>query len=221
MKRIRKLLYLATAFAALLLVMACPTDDDEEVVLAPGSWGTAGNGAITDLTVGATYVVVVGGDISGIKGVTASGTLVDPTSAAPLRSGVTTITGLTNGTTYDVYKVVHGNFVDTTTLTAADYNTFVDFIGVVDGEYHTIAATAKPAAKYIIGYVGEALEAATGGEINDQELEGATLDYTFGTTTANGVVLKNIGDGWPFFILDLNGLSADTFTTRITVKTAD
>jgi hypothetical protein len=239
MKGIRILTLLAAVLAVLFLATACPTDSDDDtpetpptptppaptkVVLADGSWGTAGSGTITGLTDGATYVVVTGSDTLGVK---ADGTLgADNTEAAAL-SGVTAITGLTNGVSYDVYEMVTGANSGATSLGEDDYNTIVDISALTNSETHTIAAgSEKPAAKVVIVYVSQALEAASGAVINNQELEGddgngATLDYTFGTTTADGAKFLSITAGDEYIILDLSELTDDSFTTTISVKTAD
>jgi hydrogenase maturation factor len=190
------------------------------VVLADGSWGTAGNGTITGLADETTYVVVTGDDILGVKG---DGTLGTDIAEAAALDGVTAITGLTNGTTYDVYAVVTGTNSGTTSLGEDDYNTVVDITALTNSEVHTIAAgSEKPAAKYVIVHVGQALEAVVeGAVIAAQEFEGATLDYTFGTTTADGAKFLAITAGEEYIILDLSDLTDDSFTTLITVKTAD
>jgi hypothetical protein len=187
------------------------------VVLAAGSWGSAGDKTITGLTAGETNTVITGGVIRGVK---ADGTLGTQTEAAALTE--TAVTGLTNGTTYDVYKVVTGTDGGTTSLDEDEYNTVVDISALGDGETHTVAAGAtQPAAKYVVIYVDQALEAATGAVIASQELEGATLDYVFGTTVDDGAKLLDITGGDEYFVLDLSDLTGATFTTTISVKTAD
>jgi hypothetical protein len=235
MKGIRILTLLAAVLAVLFLATACPTGSDGDgtppappapakVVLAAGSWGTAGNRTITGLTDGDTYVVVTGDVILGVKD---DGTLgADMTEAAALNS-VTAITGLTNGVTYDVYEVVTGGNSATTSLEDTDYNTVVDISALTDGQSHTIeAGTTKPAAKYVIAYVNQPMEMVSGAVIGSQELEGddgdgATLDYSFGTTTADGAKFLSITAGDKYITLDLSDLTNDSFTTVIAASTAD
>jgi hypothetical protein len=130
------------------------------------------------------------------------------------------ITGLTNGTTYDVFKLVTGADSGTTSLDGGEYNTVVDITTLGNGDDHTIeAGSSKPAAKSVIVFVGQVLEKVAAVVIDEQEIEGATLDYTFGTTTADGAKLS-VQENASFIILDLGGLTGTTFTTTITVKTA-
>jgi hypothetical protein len=188
------------------------------VVLSAGSWGSAGNTTITGLTNSVKYVVRSG---STIKGVKANGTLGTGLADAADLTG-TAITGLTNGTTYDVYKLVTGADSGTTSLVDTEYNTVVDISGLTNSQDHTIEAGAsKPAAKYVVVYVGQALEATTGAVIATQEIEGATLDYTFGSTTADGAEFLDIAAGDEWIVLDFSALTDDSFTTAIGVKTAD
>jgi hypothetical protein len=228
MKKMRILTCVAAILAMLVLVVACPSDagnDDPsdqpnpptKVVLAAGSWGTAGNGTITGLTASKTYAVLTGGQILGVK---ADGTLGTMGDAATL-SG-TAITGLTNGTTYDVYELVTGTNGSTTQLDEDTLNTIVNISGLTNTQTHIIAANAtQPAAQYVIVYVGQALEAATGAVIASQELEGATLDYSFGSTTDDNATFLTLVGGEEQITLDLSALTDASFTTTITVKTAD
>ena len=221
MKGIRGSVCVIAVLAVLVLAAACGDDGDVtsppgSVVLAAGSWGTAGNGIITGLASGGIYMVETGGEIKGVKD---DGTLGNQGEAAAL-SG-TAITGLTNSVTYDVYKVVTGATGGTTAL-GTSYNTVIDISGLVDTNTHTVAAgSSKPPAQYVIVNVGQALESTSGAGIASQQIEGATLDYTFGTTTADNAVFLDISAGDEWIVLDLSGLTGSSFTTTITVKTAD
>lgn len=81
------------------------TVENNKVILAEGSLGTAGDKSITGLEAGKIYKVTFGDTV---KYSNASGTLVDETDKAALGTGVTSITGLTNGTTYNVEEVTTG-----------------------------------------------------------------------------------------------------------------
>lgn len=69
------------------------------VILSSGSLGIAGDSKITGLTANKTYKVTSN---SIVKYTNAAGTLVEAAQKAPLGTGKTEITGLTNGTTYMV-----------------------------------------------------------------------------------------------------------------------
>jgi hypothetical protein len=231
MKRIRGLVSAAAILAVLFFAAACgdedsgdptspPSSDPAAVVLAAGSYGSAGDGTITGLTAGGVYVVIT--TEGEILGVTADGTLgASIDDAAELT--VTAITGLTNGTTYDVYEVVTGAAGGTTTLDGTTYNTVVDIHERTNSQTHTVEAdSAKPAAKYVVIYVGQALEAVAAGDVSDSlALEGDSLDYAFGSTAADGAKFLAVTAGDEWITLDLSALSANSsFTATITVSTA-
>jgi hypothetical protein len=236
-KRIRDLMYLLIVLAVVFTGAACSSNDDDDddppppnpaptvVVIAAGSYGTAGDTAITDLTDSATYVVSTGGEYFGVAadGSLGSGTtLADAIGEAAALSGYTEIIGLTNGTTYNVYKVVVGSTGASANLDEDAYNTVIDISALTDGNTYIVNADGtQPAAKSVIVYVGQALEALSGDTIATQEFEGSSLDYTLGTTTADGVTFGTLSGGEEEIIFDLSSITGYTFTTTITVKTAD
>ncbi|GHV65051.1 hypothetical protein AGMMS49587_18640 [Spirochaetia bacterium] len=106
------------------------------VVLATGSYGTAGTTSITGLTAG-KYIVQVGVNwYSTATGTGGANTLAAiPSGSIALAidatdSDTTSITGLTSGTTYDVYKVVGIPFGGAGA--AGIKNTIVDASSIVD-----------------------------------------------------------------------------------------
>lgn len=225
MKGIRIFTLLAAVLAVLLLATACSTNHGPtSVFLEPGSWGIPGNGTVTGLTSGKKYyVATTGGQIYSVK---ANGTLGEATGyndQAAFLSG-NTITGLTNGVSYFVVSYTKPTYTSqTTTLGAGDYNTVINIEDLSDGEDHTIAVSAKPAAKYVVIYVGQELttNVSTAVGIDTQKTEGTPLDYTFGTTTPDGATYftghSMMGDNRLIF-LDLGALTGGTFTTTITVS---
>jgi hypothetical protein len=205
------------------------------VTLATGSQGTAGDKEITGLTTGAKYLVKQG---SNWYGVVAAGTLASSKTspdaakgdAVALDSGVTKITGLTNGTTYDVYiygtvangKEIGASVADDVVLGTGGKNAVADISALQDSTTATVVAGAGTGASpngtttvilliddvIIAGAVGTAATLA-----NDQAPVSATLKYTTGTTTAGGATLQaKTGDKY----ITLAGVASNT-TTVFTV----
>jgi hypothetical protein len=221
MNAIRGLVFVTAVLAVLFLAAACGGDDvttppvPTKVVLAAGSWGTAGDKTIT-VTTGVKYVVKSGNSIKGVKD---DGSLVTTMSDAANLSG-TKITGLTNGTTYDVYKLVTGTNGASTELDEDEYNTVVNISALSSGNTHVIKAdTTKPAAERVIVYVEEAIvTAVTGSAIaNNVEFTGLTKKWTLGSTTADNAEFLNVKIGDKYIVFDFSALSDGSFTTTITV----
>ncbi|GHU28354.1 hypothetical protein FACS1894164_20720 [Spirochaetia bacterium] len=157
------------------------------VTLATDSQGTAGNASITGLTATKKYVVKVDSEW---REVVAAGTLGADTTldaaigaAVALNVGTTSITGLTNGTTYDVYEVVAAA-VDSTSGTK---NVIVDVTG---NGYNTAAnvVTAGYTGTKILVYVGGAITSATvtGVTVADQVIAVGSGTFTISNTIDDG-----------------------------------
>jgi hypothetical protein len=222
MKKIRDLMFLAAALTVLFLAAGCSSDDDDDtpatsVYLSAGSWGTAGDGTITDLTTNQLYIVMAGGKLYPVL---ADGTLGTEDSKFANLIG-TAITGLTNGTTYNVYKNVYASNGGTKELDADEFNTLVSIGSPSNGDSFTIkAGLTAPAAKLVIVAMEDnGLAAATGEVIGSQKLNGTTFDYTFDNTVADGARFRKITAGDIYFTIDLNDLTGTTFTTTILVST--
>jgi hypothetical protein len=178
MKKIRDLMFLAAALTVLFLAAGCSLDDDDDtpptsVYLSAGSWGTAGDGTITGLPNNTQYVVMAGGKLYPVL---ANGTLGAEDGKSFNLTG-TEITGLTNGTTYNVYKNVYSANGGTTELDEDEFNTLVYIGNLNNSQGYTIkAGSTAPVAKLVIVAIEQALEAATGEVIGSQKLKGTTLD---------------------------------------------
>ena len=156
-KRSKVLLFalLALIAASGLILTGCSNGSTEtvyaDVRLTPGSHGFANGGTVIGLATGSQYVVRSGNSWSATK---ADGSLADakPTpgealladAVAVLNTGITTITGLSKGTSYTVYLVgeASGNnsLAFTATLTGGR-NLLVDASAIATDTYTiTIAA---------------------------------------------------------------------------------
>jgi hypothetical protein len=236
-KRIRDLMYLLIVLAVIFTGAACSTSSDDDdppppnpaptvVVLAAGSYGTAGNSAITGLTDSTTYVVSTGGQYFGVQadGTLGSGTDLDDAiaEAVGITDGAAGITGLTNGTAYNVYELMTGMDGASADLDAAAYNAVIDISALVNGETYILNAdTSTPSAKSVIVYVDQALKTKTGGVVADAEkFRGDTLDYILDATTPDGVTFGAVTANDTGITFNLSAITGFTFTTTIKVTTA-
>jgi hypothetical protein len=186
-----------------------------KVVLGQGSWGTAGDGKITDLPTGKKYIIVMW---SGFFGVKADGTVGTDVNAADTLAG-TEITGLINNTLYIVFEFMkEGNVNMALDLDADRYNTYVDISELTANKTFTITTSAVPPAVIIYVDVGANLVAETGGLVAAQELVSSAFKYVFSNTVnPDNVILIPVVTDMQYFQLTIPPQTGSTFTTKITV----
>ena len=192
-----------------------------KTVLADGSQGTAGNGKITGLTSGASYLVYNAtpgnekwyyADENGELDATGSTTLTVAyaANAEPLNTEVTEITGLTNGNTYDVYlygELANGKGVGTGTdgnLVNNGKNAVADVSQLTGTDTFKLLAGAGnasiPSTIYFI--LAGATSAASGGSItydgvpaqlaDSQVITCTTPTYSTNSTVSSGAATVTI-----------------------------
>ena len=139
------------------------------IVLDSGSIGTAGNGAVSGLVSGAKYTVTVGSTVNYVK---ADGTLSASASDTAALTG-TTITGLTNGTTYKVEAV--SIVLDSGSIGTAGNGTVS---GLVSGAKYTVTVGST------VNYV------KADGTLSTNASDSAALTGTTITGLTNGTTYK-------------------------------
>jgi hypothetical protein len=196
--------------------------------LAVGSHGTEADEKITGLIATKSYVVHNETDNTWHV-VKADGTLdtdedslADAIGATPLpalNAGITEITGLTNGDTYNVAIYVAAD--DGDSVPASDKNGIIDIKDLGDGEDVTITATTAPTGGTMV-YTGvpndivfplvppTSIAAQTFGSSTPGQ-----KNYALSATTGTGAIVALADDPFVGFIL-----SGVPFSTTITVGTA-
>jgi hypothetical protein len=200
-------------------------------VLADGSQGIAGNGTITGLTVGNKYVVQSGADWYGVltDGSLGTATTFDTAIGASvaLDTGISAIsgTGVTNGTTYNVFYLYSVTGTEVIDLTSTDFNnknvildihTLTNQVVTLNG---STSSAGGPAAVYVYTNELNAAAISSPAPIGTQVL-GNTSGYKYslsdkaneGTGTITALSADKYG------LLDLSGVNVN-FTVKITAAT--
>ena len=238
-------LYVLTALllAAVFVFTGCPTEADSasspskkpatKVTLAPGSHGTAGDQSITGLTDGDTLVVLTGAAWFGV----ADGALVGSGHSSPADAiddaeeldGVDTITGLTNGTTYSVYRYFATTLDSTNTIKGSEgtantggKNMIVDINAATlqTGETVTISAGASAGGASLVFLTQKPQLAEAAGPVSVHTRikgngSGGGLTYSL-SAVAGSADLAAVTAADTYFII--NNMSAE-FTAAIKANT--
>jgi uncharacterized repeat protein (TIGR02543 family) len=184
------------------------------VILGEGSPGTAGNGTITGLTLGAVYCVLTGGDF---YDVTPGGSLSSDFDMNPLTG--TAITGLTNGETYTVFQIEQAADGQTINLNGK-HNLYLlaSYLRNGANKTLTIANTGTTSAKTVIVDLNGHLLAHAGAVVaNGLEVKTRHYTFTFSATTGSNITLSPIADEDSGFTLSVPG---GAFSTTMTSSNA-